>query len=302
LGKPIQKKWFGLATILGPQIVVNGVKFADGTTSTSAYILKQTGSTAYIVQDTALAHAAEIVFMVNATSTGALLPGQCFILATPFGGSPLPCAKISQFRLSLYEAGGTIDDFSWSTQPAVGVGQADLISGTGAVGAILTITPGSAGFGYFTAPSVSFTGGGIGAAATSTVSGGVVTGYTLLTSGSGYATGAMTVGAPPAFVTATATVTQTIGAINTPAVVLGGGYYDTAPTTGAGITITGATTGSGADVTAVLTNGAITSFVVNNAGSSYDSPVTITIGNPATVNTVPHQAVATATASATISV
>ena len=127
MGRPIQKKWFGLATSAGSQIVVNGVKFADGTTATGAYIIKQTGSNAYVVQDTAQAHAPEIVFMVNATSVGALLPGQCFILATPFGGSARPCKKIAQFRLDLFEANGTISSYTWSTQPAVAPGQADLV-------------------------------------------------------------------------------------------------------------------------------------------------------------------------------
>lgn len=128
MGRPIQKKWFGTPVTAGSNhIKVNGVKFADGTTSTSAYIVKQTGSTAYVVQDVALAHAPEIVFMVNATAVGSLLPGQCFILATPFGGSARPCEKITQFRLSLYEADGTIGNYSWSTIPANAAGQADLV-------------------------------------------------------------------------------------------------------------------------------------------------------------------------------
>lgn len=126
LGKPIQKKYFGKASTSGLQIVVNGVKFADGTVATNAYILKQTGSSAYVVQDTALTHAPEIVFMVNATSTAALLPGQCFILATPFGGTARPCSKIMQYRLDLYEADGTKGSYSWRTIPAIQFGQANL--------------------------------------------------------------------------------------------------------------------------------------------------------------------------------
>ena len=126
MGRPIQKKWFGLASGAGNQIVVDGVKFADGTTATNAYIIKQTGSNAYIVQDTAMTHAPEIVFMVNATAVGDLLPGQCFITATPFGGSALPCKKIAQFRVDVFAADGTVDSYSWSTIPAVAPGQADL--------------------------------------------------------------------------------------------------------------------------------------------------------------------------------
>lgn len=126
MGKAIQKKWFGLASLAGNQIVVNGVRFADNTTATSAYIIKQTGSDAYIVQDTAMTHDPEIVFMVNATALGGLLPGQCFITATPFGGSARPCKKIAQYRLDLFEADGSINSYSWSTQPATAIGQADL--------------------------------------------------------------------------------------------------------------------------------------------------------------------------------
>lgn len=126
MGRPIQKKWFGLSAGAGNQIVVNGVKFADGTTATNAYIIKQTGSNAYVVQDTAKSHAPEIVFMVNAASVGALLPGQCFITATPYGGSALPCKKIAQFRVDVYAPDGSPDSYSWSTQPATGAGQANL--------------------------------------------------------------------------------------------------------------------------------------------------------------------------------
>ncbi len=135
MGRPIQKKWFGPSATAGNQIVVNGVRWADNTTSTNAYIVKQTGSAAYIVSN---GTKAEIVFMVNANAVGALLPGQCFITATPYGGSALPCFKIAQFRVDIFntantvarETGAPVPDpttsFSWSTQPAVAVGQADL--------------------------------------------------------------------------------------------------------------------------------------------------------------------------------
>ncbi len=138
MGKPIKKIWFGPATGSDTSIVVNGVKFADGTTATNAYIVKQTGSAAYVVQDTALAHAPEIVFMVNANSLSALLPGQCYITATPFGGSALPCAKIAQFRVDIFDVANTVPNetgapvnnaitsYEWSTQPAVALGQANL--------------------------------------------------------------------------------------------------------------------------------------------------------------------------------
>lgn len=123
MGRPIKRKWFGPASANGNQIIVNGVRWADGTTATNAYIVKQTGDRAYIVSN---GTKSEPVFMVNATAVGGLLPGQCFITATSFGGSERPCEKIAQYRLSIYEANGEINDYSWSTQPAVAKGQADL--------------------------------------------------------------------------------------------------------------------------------------------------------------------------------
>ncbi len=126
MGRPIQKKWFGTSATSGPQIIVNGVKWADGTTATNAYIVKQTGSNAYVVSNGTTK--TERVFMVNAASTGALAAGQCFILATPFGGSALPCKKIAQFRVDLFAADGTVDSYTWSTLPARAAGQADLIT------------------------------------------------------------------------------------------------------------------------------------------------------------------------------
>lgn len=140
MGRPIQSQFFNQP--VGPNsgfITVNGVKFADGTTATNAYIVQQTGSNAYVVQDSAQLHAPEIVFMVNAASTSTLLPGQCYILATPFSGSTLPCSKIAQFRVDIFTAINTtpsavgtpgnwdVTSYSWGTQPAVSPDQADLL-------------------------------------------------------------------------------------------------------------------------------------------------------------------------------
>ena len=301
MGKSIQKKWFGPATLAGNQIVVNGVKFADGTTATNAYIVKQTGSSAYVVQDSAMAHAPEIVFMVNAASLSALLPGQCYILATPFGGSPLPCAKIAQFRVDIYnvakttpvEVGAPIDiaitSYSWSTIPANTYGQADLISGSGAVGAILSITPGAAGFGYLTAPTVTLNGGGVGGAVHTTIANGAVSSYVIDSAGANYANGNITVGAPSRITATCATGFATSGVVTTGSVVVtnGGGYYLTAPA----VTVVG---GDGtATAHAVVANGVVTSVVVDTGGTTgYVTPVSIT-APPAAVQ---------ATASATISV
>lgn len=135
MGRPIQKKWFGPSATAGNQIVVNGVRWADNTTATGAYIVKQTGFNAYVVSNGVKS---EIVFMVNAASVAALLPSQCFITATPFGGAALPCYKIAQFRVDVFNVANTVPrvtgapvpdsttSYSWSTQPATALGQADL--------------------------------------------------------------------------------------------------------------------------------------------------------------------------------
>ncbi len=123
MGRPIQKKHFGVTTVAGKQIVVNGVKFADGTTATNAHIVKQTGSDAYVVSN---GTKAEIVFMVNASAVADLKNGQCFITATPFGGAALACKKIAQYRVDIWEADGSVKSYKWSTQPATTKGQADL--------------------------------------------------------------------------------------------------------------------------------------------------------------------------------
>ncbi len=299
MGKPIQKKWFGLPTLPGAQIVVNGVKFADGTTATNAYIVKQTGSAAYVVQDTAQTHAPEIVFMVNANATSALMPGQCYIMATPFGGTALPCAKIAQYRLSVYDVANTVPRetgapavssetaYRWSADAASAAGQASLITGGGVVGTILTLVRDLAGAGYFTAPTITFTGGGTGATAHATLSGGTVATLVLDTPGSGYTTGGVTISAPPASVTATATGAQTAGVVDAATVVLGGGYYVSAPA----VTVGG--DGTGALAHAVLTNGAVSSIVIDNGGSGYTT-VTVTLAAP--------PAAVTATGHATVSV
>ena len=316
MGKPIQKKWFGPATTPGSQIVVSGVKFADGTTATSDYIIKQTGSTAYIVQDSALAHDPEIVFMVNATDVGDLNPGECFILATPFGGAARPCAKIAQYRLDLYEADGSVTSYSWSTIPAAALGEADLITGTGSVGALLTLAVDHAGAGYFTAPAVTLTGGGAGGAAHTTIAGGSVATAVIDSAGIGYSgvsltappapvtvtvartlangvlgltvtnaatngfysgTAALIVTPPPAAETATATGTATAGAVDA-IVTIGNPATNGFYPTAPNVTVVGG--GFNAVAHAVLTGNRVSSVVIDVPGTGYSTPVAFTIDAP----------------------
>lgn len=124
MGRPLNEKWFGSSVLPGNQIVVNGIKWADGSTSTDGYIVKQKSTSAYVVSDGVKT---EECFMVNALVLGSLAKGQCFILATPFGGVASPCYKIEQFRLSVFNLDGSITSYSWSTIPATKAGEADLI-------------------------------------------------------------------------------------------------------------------------------------------------------------------------------
>jgi hypothetical protein len=316
MGRPIQKKWFGPATTPGTQIVVSGVKFADGTTATGDFIIKQTGSNAYVVQDSALTHEPEIVFMVNATGVGALNPGECFILATPFGGSARPCAKIAQYRLDLFEADGSVASYSWSTIPAAALGEADLITGTGSVGALLTLAVNDPGAGYFTAPAVTLTGGGGGGAAHTTIAGGSVATAVIDSAGMGYSgvsltappapvtvtvartltngvlgltvtnaatngfyagTAALIITPPPAAVTATATGTATAGAVDA-AVVVGNPAANGFYPVAPNVAVVGGN--SDATAHAVLTANRVTSIVIDAPGTGYTTPVAFTIDAP----------------------
>lgn len=299
MGRPIQKKWFGSPVGAGTEhITVNGVRFADGTTATNAYIVKQTGSAAYIVQDVAKTHAAEIVFMVNANAVSALLPSQCFILATPFGGSAKPCYKIAQFRVDIFDVANTVPretgapvpdhttSYSWSTFPAAGAGSADLITGPFTPGVITSVTLVSGGAGYFIAPAVSFGGGGTGATATATVTNGVVTALALGAGGTGYASGSITIASPPASVTATGTATVTTGAVTAGVVTVQGGYYTSAPA----VIVSG--DGTGATATATVTAGHVTAITITAGGAGYTA-ATLSIAAPPAAT----QATGTATVS-----
>jgi len=285
MGRPIQRKWFGPQSGPGSQIIVTGAKFADGTTPAS-YIMSQTGDTAYMVQDLAKTKTPEILFLVNANATAALLPGQMYINATPFGGTALPAKRIAQYRISLYTvpntvarptgvADGRVVEYSWSTIPATKAGQATLITESATTGVVTSVTVGTAGAGYFTAPTVTFPISGTGATAKATVSAtGTISGVAVLTGGSGYVTGGVaTISPPPPSVTATATATAVGGIITAVTLTNGGGFYTSAP----GVTLGGG--GSGATVTAVISGGRVTGFTTLVGGTGYTAP-TVVIGPP----------------------
>lgn len=139
MGKPIQKKWFGPLATAGRQINVTGAKWADGTTATNVYIVKQTGSNTYIVSNGTTK--TEKLSLANATAVGGLTPGQCFITATPFNGSARPCKKIAQYRLDLFESDGSIKSYRWANVPANAIGQADLITASEGGWPVNTVAP-----------------------------------------------------------------------------------------------------------------------------------------------------------------
>ena len=130
MGRPINRKWFGKPDGVQPKIVVNAVKWLDGTTATDVYILRQVGTRKYIVSNDVKT---ETVTLVNASDAAVLKPGEAFVLAKVLGGAALPCQKIAQYRLNVYNPDGTIGNYSWGTHPANRLGQADLLPVTPAV-------------------------------------------------------------------------------------------------------------------------------------------------------------------------
>ena len=124
MGRPINRKWFGKPDGVQPKIVVNAVKWLDGTTAADVYILRQVGTRKYIVSNDVKT---ETVTLVNASDAAVLKPGEAFVLAKVQGGTALPCQKITQYRLNVYNPDGTIGNYGWSTKPASSAGQVDLL-------------------------------------------------------------------------------------------------------------------------------------------------------------------------------
>jgi hypothetical protein len=142
--------------------------------------------------------------------------------------------------------------FGYTTAPNI-----SFSGGTNALSSVRVTTPGS---GYTSAPAVTFTGGGgSGATAVATIDGtGAVTGLTITTRGSAY-TSAPTVAFAPAFpITSAVTVTaQGIGYTAAPRVSFTGGG------------------GTGASATATVTGGKVTGVTITNVGRDYSSAPTI---------------------------
>ena len=179
------------------------------------------------------------------------------------------------------------------------ISRADVTAARNAVsvqsGNVATITVTTAGSGYTSVPTVTFSapqdGSGSIASATATLSGGGVTGVTVSSGGSGYSgTVPVTFSAPQISggVAATGTATLSGGAVTAVVIATAGSGYTSAPTATIGGNGTGATVG-----TVTIQASSVTGITIVSAGSGYTAIPTITISPPASGVT----AVATATVS-----
>lgn len=162
--------------------------------------------------------------------------------------------------------------------PGCGGGGAQLtavLSGDG----VDTVTIDHAGWGYVTAPLITFTGGGgADAEATATVVDGRITLITVTVAGTSYETPPTVVITPvPVGSAATATAVLGGGGVSTIALTGGGSGY----TYGARVTVTGATSGNNAVIRPTIVGGVITELTIISAGSGYVGALTVSfLGGP----------------------
>lgn len=203
MGRPIKKSWFGNPNNAGAQLKITaklpGVAVGQG------YIISQRGTRKYKVN---INGNIGDVFLVNKSTSGALADGEAFILATPYGGSAEPVAKIYQHRLTTYKSDGSYGSYSWNSEDADASGSATIITDTiivkeTATGTVVldgdsvdSITIDNGGDGYVSAPTVTISGDGTGATATATVTNGVVTEVVVSAGGSGYTEATVVFSAP----------------------------------------------------------------------------------------------------------
>jgi len=233
-----------------------------------------------LVQDT-LQNSAKIATAISGVFLGVSLAVEVYEATKDssgvyFGGFPpyREMSVLTQGDVAVYvEQAVTVTDPVFFRHTANGSNQilgvfrkdADTLTG----GSIASITVGTAGSGYTTAPNVAFSGGsGSGATATAVIATNTVAAIAITNGGTGYSS------APTLAVTggggsgATATCTVSGGVINAVTITNAGTGYVTAPT----ITVTGA--GTGAVLTATL-GGGVTGVIITNAGTGYSSAPTI---------------------------
>lgn len=188
MGKPIDRRYFGVLEKAGPQIV-GAAYFSGG--ADWAYILKQSSSSKFVVHkydDPNQKMKASLVDSAPATF------GDFVILVAPFGEGPQYARKITSRKVYLFD--GRV--LKWSTDPAQNATECDVfISGeyptlaeaTANIvnGEIDTITVNVNGHGYYNPPLVLILGDGNGATAEAVLSTGddVLT-INVISGGSGY--------------------------------------------------------------------------------------------------------------------
>lgn len=136
---------------------------------------------------------------------------------------------------------------------------------------VASVSVGTAGSGYTSAPTVAFTGGGGGVQATGTAKLKVVGSVTVVDGGSGYTTGDTIKVTGAATTPMVLTVTASSGAVASVAITTAGVYSTPITTSGAATTTL---TGSGSGATLTLSWG-VASVTVTSGGSGYSSAPTV---------------------------
>jgi len=193
MGRPIQKKWFGTPDSAGYQLKITAK--LPGEAVAEGFITEQTGTRKYKVN---VGGVIGTVRLVNKLTDGDLVDGEAFVSAIPFGGSAQAVSKITQYRISVFDAGGAFSTYEWSKDDATAVGQATLlnddvvsnITATGSAniagGQVTTVNLLTGGSGYTKIPLVIIDGDGTGAEIVAEIGGGEVTLLTIVTTGDNF--------------------------------------------------------------------------------------------------------------------
>ena len=179
----------------------------------------------------------------------------------------------------------TAGGVGYTAIPGVIIGAPNVTGGVQAVavatisgGAVVAVTVTTAGSGYTTAPSVSFSTGA--AAATAVISTGQVNTITLTNAGTGYTSQpTVTLSAPPSGTTATAIASYNTFKTGTLAVLVTNGGTGYGASGSFSVTFAGGSGGSGAAGTAIVSGGAVVAVIMTNVGSGYTAAPTVSFSS-----------------------